>query len=59
MIVADNGVGLPPGFDLKGQQGLGLQLVAMLTQQLGGSLSAAGEAGAVFRISFDLHEEKK
>ena len=59
LIVADNGAGLPPGFDLKSQKSLGLQLVAMLTQQLGGSFVAANEAGAVFRISFDLHEEKE
>jgi PAS domain S-box-containing protein len=59
LIVADNGAGLPAGFDPKNQKSLGLQLVAMLTQQLGGSFIAANEAGAVFRVSFDAHEKKE
>jgi PAS domain S-box-containing protein len=59
LIVTDDGVGLPAGFDLKNQKSLGLQLVAMLTQQLDGSFIAANEAGAVFRVSFDLHEKKE
>jgi two-component sensor histidine kinase len=36
--VADNGVGLPAGFDVTQASGLGLQLVLMLAQQLGGKV---------------------
>ncbi len=46
LIVADNGVGLPAGFDLKNQKSLGLQLVAMLTQQLGGTLARRQRSGS-------------
>ncbi len=48
--VADNGVGLPPLFDRARSDSLGLQLVEMLSSQLGGSLSIASEAGVKARV---------
>ena len=40
MVVADDGVGLPPGFDLEGSTNLGLQIVRTLTvNELGGQIS--------------------
>lgn len=39
MVVADNGVGLPPGFTLDGSTNLGLQIVRTLTvNELGGQI---------------------
>lgn len=38
LSVCDDGLGLPADFDLATSQGFGLTLVAMLTEQLGGSL---------------------
>ena len=38
LSVADNGVGLPPDFDPELSDTLGLQLVSVLTKQLGGSV---------------------
>jgi two-component sensor histidine kinase len=39
VVVADDGVGLPPGFDLVGNAGLGLQIVRTLVEgELGGEL---------------------
>ena len=32
MIVSDNGVGLPAGFDIEGSSNLGLQIVRTLTE---------------------------
>lgn len=50
---ADTGVGLPSDLDLKNSETLGLQLVAMLVQQLKGRLSfEEGQPGSVFVISF-------
>jgi PAS domain S-box-containing protein len=51
LAVADDGVGLPRGFDLNASRSMGLQLAASLAGQLGGNLHArneAGEVGAVF-----------
>ncbi len=45
LIVADNGAGLPVGFDPKNQKSLGLQLVTMLVKQLGGSLAFESSGG--------------
>ena len=40
MVVADDGVGLPPGFDLEGSTNLGLQIVRTLTvNELGGQIN--------------------
>ncbi len=48
--VEDDGVGLPSGFELQSSQGLGLQLVKMLANQLGGSLSYRSGEPTVFII---------
>jgi PAS domain S-box-containing protein len=50
--ISDNGVGLPPDFDLKKHTSMGLEIVTILTAQLEGSLSAHNEDGAVFQIQF-------
>ena len=59
LIVRDNGVGLPPDLDLPNAETLGLQLVTLLTQQLGGSVEVdrgtsvpEGNGGTTFRIVF-------
>ena len=46
--VADDGVGLPPGFDVADGRSMGLQLASSLASQLGGTLRASHEGGAVF-----------
>lgn len=46
--VEDDGVGLPPGFDLTRVTSMGLQLAGSLAGQLGGQLRAAGANGAKF-----------
>ena len=50
LCVADDGVGLPAGFDITQSQSMGLQLASSLATQLGGSLQAHNEAGAVFTV---------
>jgi two-component sensor histidine kinase len=53
--VADNGIGLPKGFDRRRATGMGLQLVYMLADQLNGTVraGAAPGGGSLFRITFD------
>jgi two-component sensor histidine kinase len=44
--IADDGAGLPPGFDLESNEGLGLSIVRALVQsELGGSLSMGNRPG--------------
>jgi two-component sensor histidine kinase len=50
--VADDGVGLPAGLDVRKAGSLGLQIVNMLVDQLGGRLEVDRKAGTGFRIDF-------
>jgi len=59
LTVADNGVGLPEGFDLKNQKSLGLQLVTMLTKQLAGSLAIESSGGTSVHLTFSNNEKNK
>ena len=52
LIVGDNGIGLPPGIDVKNPQKLGLQLVNSLTDQLEGKIDFNGSYGTEFKIKF-------
>jgi PAS domain S-box-containing protein len=58
LIVGDNGIGLPPGFDRNTTSSLGLQLINILAEyQLGGQVEVDTQAGTTFRITFT--ERKK
>jgi len=48
--VSDNGPGLPPDFDLRQSQSLGMQIVASLIRQLRAYLLTSSDGGAVFRF---------
>ncbi len=55
LVVSDNGRGLPQGFDMDSVETLGLILVKLLSEQIGGTLeieSGSGR-GAKFKISFE------
>lgn len=57
--VADDGVGVPDSL-IEGtgdDEGLGMHLVRILTEQLRGDLSIINEAGSRFRISFPIDQE--
>jgi two-component sensor histidine kinase/HAMP domain-containing protein len=45
LIIKDNGIGLPEGFDLEKQNGFGLMLIKMLTQQFEGSFTMENHFG--------------
>ena len=55
--IADDGVGLPPGFDLRRSKTLGLQLAFRLARQLRGALEIEPGAGASFLLTFHLPPE--
>ena len=56
LVIADNGVGFPPGFDLYKTGSLGLQLVNSLTRQLGGEVTFTNQEGARIEIVFSLRQ---
>ena len=59
LTIADNGVGLPAGFDPKNQKSLGLQLVTMLTKQLDGTLAIESQGGTSVTITFSNDEKRQ
>jgi PAS domain S-box-containing protein len=52
LTIRDDGIGLPPQFDLRAVDTLGLQLVRGLVQQIDGSLEVRSIIGTEFRIDF-------
>lgn len=52
LIIRDNGVGLPDDLDYRQPNTLGLQIVTVLTRQLGGSLRVRSDKGTEMVITF-------
>ena len=50
--VADNGVGIPGGLDFRSPSTLGLKLVAIFTEQVGGAMSLSRDGGTRFTLRF-------
>jgi two-component sensor histidine kinase len=53
VLVEDDGIGMPAGVGLESSTGFGLGLVAILAEQLGGSIALSRRRGASFRLEFD------
>jgi PAS domain S-box-containing protein len=56
LYVSDNGVGLPADLDVRRSASLGLRLVQMLTQQIGGTVAVRRGPGTEFRVAFAAPE---
>ena len=52
LTIRDNGVGLPPGFDVEESPTLGMKLINSLIVQLSGSLSHTADQGTTWKIVF-------
>jgi PAS domain S-box-containing protein len=52
LTVSDNGTGLPENIDSRNVESLGLQLVALLVEQLDGAIELDKRKGTSFRITF-------
>jgi two-component sensor histidine kinase len=52
LVVRDNGIGLPPGFDVSDASTLGLSLVMNLVQQIGGTVTSRVDRGTEFTVLF-------
>jgi two-component sensor histidine kinase len=55
--VADDGVGLPPGLDLRQTETLGHQLIHMLVDKLDGAVEVVQGPGTEFRVTFRAPRE--
>ena len=55
LVVRDDGVGLPEGFDYRKSKSLGLQLINILSRQLQGGIELRSESGTEFAITFPAH----
>jgi two-component sensor histidine kinase len=56
LIVSDNGVGIPKNIDFENPDTLGLQLVAILVDQLGGEIKMKRDKGTEFRIKVNVKQ---
>jgi len=54
LTIQDNGKGVSPDFDIDKQNGFGLSLIRMLTQQLNGEFSMENNKGTKSILSFSL-----
>jgi len=59
LIISDNGIGIPLDFDLRNAQSLGLKLVNLLIEQIGGKLELDRSKGTKFKIRFRETKYKK
>ncbi|MBD2461440.1 CBS domain-containing protein [Oscillatoria sp. FACHB-1407] len=50
--ISDNGIGLPKEIDFRNTESLGLELVCIFTEQLGGEIELNREQGTSFTITF-------
>lgn len=53
LSVKDDGVGFPSDFDLSTSKSLGMKLVHILTQQIGGELTFSSDHGAFVEVRFN------
>jgi PAS domain S-box-containing protein len=53
LIVSDNGIGFPKGFNFKEADSLGMQVILSLTEQLNGEIELLDGAGTTFRLTFE------
>ena len=52
LIIHDNGLGLPEGFQLEDQKSMGSQIITLLVDQIDGKLHYSNDHGAKFTILF-------
>lgn len=54
VVVADDGIGLPDGFDPEACDSVGMQVVCALVEQLDGALEISSRGGSQFRLTFPV-----
>jgi two-component sensor histidine kinase len=59
IVYHDNGIGMPPGFDWKNTESLGLRLVNSLVDQLNGTIESGGGKGTTFIMNIQKNPANK
>jgi len=54
VVIEDNGVGMPDSIDFENSKGFGMQLVNMLSEQIGGSIKIERGEGTRFVLEFKV-----
>ncbi len=54
IVIGDNGNGMPESVNFKNSMGFGMQLVSMLTEQIGGSITIERGEGTRFVLEFGI-----
>ncbi len=54
VVIQDNGIGIPESVSFEKSKGFGLDLVSMLTEQIGGSIRIERGEGTKFLLEFDV-----
>jgi two-component sensor histidine kinase len=52
LAVGDDGIGIPPGTDIRSSGSLGMQLIFMLAEQLDGRIEWRTDGGTLFELTF-------
>lgn len=61
LVIADNGSGLPDGFDINNQKTIGIStIISIVKSQMGGSIGYENNNGLVYKIAFkdNLYNER-
>jgi two-component sensor histidine kinase len=58
LLVVDNGIGLPPDFDMANNGTFGFRLINGLTEDLGGTVFIEHQQGTAIRLTFPFNERK-
>jgi two-component system, chemotaxis family, CheB/CheR fusion protein len=54
LVFQDNGNGVPESVDIEKSTGFGLELIGILTKQLGGSITLERQGGTTFILEFEV-----
>ncbi|MDF7814075.1 histidine kinase dimerization/phosphoacceptor domain -containing protein [Hymenobacter sp. YC55] len=57
LTISDDGVGLPPGFNLKRSRSLGMVIIKGLSRQLDGQLAVSSADGVCLNLQFDTRKK--
>ena len=52
LMISDNGVGLPAGFNIKKDMSLGMQLIHLLAEQIDGKVELSSGKGTAYKLAF-------
>ena len=59
LIIKDNGIGLPKGFNPSQSKSLGMQLMQTLSEQLDGNVWVESQNGTIIKVIFKPHLAEK